>query len=144
MDPQITAALVASDGKTSLALLHTDGIREVAYRHFDLQEIRRHGFDALSTQVGDALLRMLAEAQPAEFNQYLLLVPPPALRLRSIIVTLIDRSIRKQTTDYAATIDTLLTRHAADFANSPIPGIWAAVHNGLIVSRNLNIKWSPP
>ena len=141
-DTKITGTLSASDGKTNLVLLHTNGTNVVEHRHFGLQEIEQQGFDGLCLKVGDAVLRMLAEAQPAEFNQYLLLVPPPALRLRRILLTLIDRSIRNQTTDYAATIDTLLTRHATEFADSPIPHIWTVVHRALVVSRSLDVKWT--
>jgi hypothetical protein len=137
---KITASLSTGDnGNTTLTVLRTDGLGVVNHTRWDLHTIEREGFDAACLQVGNIVLRLLAETQPVEFSSYLPLVPPPALPWRGIMLTLIDKTIRDGTSDHVATIDALLARHGADaeLASTTIPSNWPAIRKALTIYHTL-------
>lgn len=126
-EPKINLGLVVKDDRTTLMVSRSDGAGIPGWLHWDLHEVERAGFHALCQRVGEAALRMLARAHPDEFARFPQLVPPklPYEDPRGIASALITLSISEKTTNYAAAIDALLARNAADFGHTDLPETWA-------------------
>jgi hypothetical protein len=128
-EPKINVALAVNDDRVTLMVSRSDGGGLPSRMNWDLHEIENEGHLALCQRVGNTVTRMLAGAHPAEFAKFPLLVPPKLSALddlHDVILSLMHRSIKEKTLDYAPAIEALLKRHASDIKQTSFVENWAS------------------
>jgi hypothetical protein len=112
--PKITIALAVNEKRHTLIVSRDDSTNVLNGLHRDLHDLEHEGYHAMCQRVGDVSMHMLARAHPDVFAQYPLLAPPkpPYDDPHQIVFSLMHRSIKEKTTDYAAAIEALFKRHA--------------------------------
>jgi hypothetical protein len=134
-EPKVITALAVNAATTTLVVLRNDGGGVLNKISWDFRDIEREGYDGVCLKLGNAVLRMLAAAHPAEFAAYPLLLPPPPLpgeELPDLVQALIAQSVHDRTRDYVEAIDALLARHPGAFAHISLPDDWASIRQGVM------------
>lgn len=146
-EPRISVALTTNKGRISILIRRSDAddgrpgepMRWVCWQ---LHAIEQAGYMAACERIGNAVLRLLHRPHAALFAQHPLLAPPDALteldRLTDLINDLISRSAAERTRAYVSALDAIFARHAAELAQTELPGQWPTFrevflqHDGLV------------
>lgn len=135
IEPKVTAALSVQEGRTTLLVSRSDNAGVINRLHWDLGNIEPEGHHALAQRVGSAVLMLLANAHPAEFAKFPLLVPRvpgPDEDALDIVLSLVHRSVREKTLTYVDTIDRLLTQGDGDLGRTDVAENWATIRLTLV------------
>jgi hypothetical protein len=126
-EPQIIVGLSGANDRDSLVVRRTDGQGVLHYVAWDFAQIQNEGYMAFCQRVGNAALRMLADAHEETFLNYSLVMPPPPVEynVEAIVLHLIHRTHKEKTRAYIAAIDELIARNPKDFENSSIAESWS-------------------
>lgn len=129
LDPKIHVSLSVTGERVTLMVSRSDGDGLPSRIHWGMHDVEREGYLALCQRVGDAAVRMLANAHPDEFAQFPLLMPPklsPLDDLRDVVLSLMHRSMKEKTLDYAPAIEALFERNADDISKTDYVENWAS------------------
>jgi hypothetical protein len=128
-EPKIHTALAVNGERVTLMVSRSDGGGLPSRMNWDLRDIESEGYLVICHRVGDTVTRMLAGAHPEQFAKFPLLVPPklsPLDDLHDVVLSLMHRSIKERTLDYAPAIEALFKRHAVEIAQTSFVENWAS------------------
>lgn len=135
---QVVAALSVNDDRVVLIVKRSDDNNVLRQLRWDLQEIEREGFHALSQRVGGTVVKMLQDANPDEFARYPLLAPPPrsaAEQQREVAMRLIRFTREQKTAAYVGAIDALIEIGGSEIDRYDLVEIWKGIRQEVIDSR---------
>lgn len=135
---QVVAALSVNDDRVVLIVKRSDDNNVLRQLRWDLQEIEREGFHALSQRVGGTVVKMLQDANPDEFARYPLLAPPPrsaAEQQREVAMRLIRFTREQRTAAYVGAIDALIEIGGSEIDRYDLVEIWKGIRQEVIDSR---------
>jgi hypothetical protein len=132
-EPRINVALTNNSGRVSILIRRSDADDAKPdelprWISWQLGTIEHAGYMAACERIGNAVLRLLHQPHAVLFAQHPLLAPPDDLseldRLTDLINNLISRSAAESTSAYVPALDAIFTRHAAELAQTDLPGQW--------------------
>jgi hypothetical protein len=135
---KVEAALSVNDGRVVLIVKRSDDNNVLRQLRWDLQEIEREGFHALSQRVGGTVVKMLQDANPDEFARYPLLAPPPrsaAEQQREVAMRLIRFTREQKTAAYVEAIDALIDSGGSEIDRYDLVEIWKGIRQEVIDNR---------
>lgn len=130
-EPRISVALTTNNGRTSILIRRSDADdakldEPMRWACWYLGDIEREGYLAACQRIGTVILGLLAAPHAALLEQHPLLLPPPPEPddLQHIVISLIHRSVREQTSAYVAALDAIFEHNPAELAQTNLPGQW--------------------
>ena len=134
---KVVAALSVNDDRVILVVKRSDDDNVLRQLRWDLQEIEREGFHALSQRVGATVVKMLQEANPDEFARYPMLAPPPrnaSEQQREVAMRLIRFTREQKTSAYVGAIDALVESGGSEIDRYDLVEIWKGMRQQVIES----------
>jgi hypothetical protein len=135
---KVEAALSVNDDRVVLIVKRSDDNNVLRQLRWDLQEIEREGFHALSQRVGATVIRMLQDANPDEFARFPLLAPPPrsaAEQQREVAMRLIRFTREQKTAAYVGAIDALIEIGGSEIDRYDLVEIWTGIRQQVIENK---------
>lgn len=135
---KVETALSVNDDRIVLIVKRSDESSVLRQLRWDLKEVEREGFLALSQRVGATVLKMLQAAHPHEFARFPTLAPPPrsaAEEQREVIMRLIRFTREQKTTAYVGAIDALIESGGSEIDRYDLVEIWNSMRQEVIDGR---------